>query len=374
LRYNKTKSFNYESVFATYFFIILVYSLIFVNVWIDDVPASGYNNNLTYNSTTSLLQNNSTFGFSNNIPLEYDPRNGTIIKGTIEFSGEQIPVTYEQINNSYVLEGDIILNERLSGEINRAAVDQFFTSHPWPQGLVPYKIDSSILNQKLILDAINQWESKTPVRFIPINDFDNSNTRDYILFVRSSSGTCASSIGSIGGEQPLYVADDCTTGTLMHEIGHALGLWHEHSRLDRDKYVQIKYEYIDKDKKFNFDQHICSGITLTSGCEGPKKFGPYDYCSIMHYVPIAFSKYPFDKSKMTIVPTQPVSNCEIGQRDFLSEGDINAIRDLYGSDVSSTSSTNVDFPAKETQLDAPPFSFNLSPQNKTIINQSINNQ
>ena len=112
------------------------------------------------------MTNSSTVGFSNTIPLEYDLRNRTVIHGTMEFSGEQIHVTYGRINNSYVLEGDIILNERLSGEINRAAVDQFFTSHPWPQGIVPYKIDSSIPNQKRILDAMNQWESKTPVRFV----------------------------------------------------------------------------------------------------------------------------------------------------------------------------------------------------------------
>ena len=104
----------------------------------------------------------------------------------------------------------------------------------------------------------------------------------------------------------------------MHEIGHALGLWHEHTREDRHKYIQINYEYIDKDKKFNFDPYICTQTSLASNCEGPKKFGQYDYWSIMHYIPMAFSKYPWDESKMTIVPTQPVGNCEIGQRDSIS--------------------------------------------------------
>lgn len=52
---------------------------------------------------------------------------------------------------------------------------------------------------------------------------------------------------------------------------------------------------------------------------------PYDYCSIMHYSPTTFSTDPL---KHTFEPRHHV-DCEIGQRDYLTEKDIKRIQKLY---------------------------------------------
>lgn len=76
----------------------------------------------------------------------------------------------------------------------------------------------------------------------------------------------------------------------MHEIGHALGLFHEQSRPDRDEYVTIKQQNIRSGAAGNFAKYSREYID-THGT-------PYDYGSIMHYRATAFSA----NGQPTIVP------------------------------------------------------------------------
>ena len=81
-----------------------------------------------------------------------------------------------------------------------------------------------------------------------------------------------------GNEQPLYIGGyngiKCSKGTIMHELGHVLGFWHEHNRPDRDKYVTIIKENIRPGA--NFDFKTASPYQVIYSKE-------YDYGSIMHY-------------------------------------------------------------------------------------------
>jgi hypothetical protein len=52
------------------------------------------------------------------------------------------------------------------------------------------------------------------------------------------------------GGQKINLSPPCTyRGTYLHEIGHALGLIHEHNRPDRHNHMKIMWRNVDRDNK-----------------------------------------------------------------------------------------------------------------------------
>lgn len=48
-----------------------------------------------------------------------------------------------------------------------------------------------------------------------------------------------------GGPQAISIGKNCDKfGIVVHELGHVVGFWHEHTRPDRDRHVSIVRENI----------------------------------------------------------------------------------------------------------------------------------
>jgi len=48
--------------------------------------------------------------------------------------------------------------------------------------------------------------------------------------------------------QRIWLSSSCPTDRAIHEIMHALGRYHEHTRADRDNFVRILYENVQPGK------------------------------------------------------------------------------------------------------------------------------
>jgi hypothetical protein len=224
-------------------------------------------------------------------------------------------IVYEHVKGYAVVEGDILLGKISNLNQQGAVITHKVGGSRWSNGIVPYEIaeDLPFQNKFAILQAIDHWQQHSNIEFVELTSKNRYTYRDYVSFIPAEGTTCASFVGRQGGKQTIQLSPRCNPMNTVHELGHALGMWHEQSRADRNNYVLIAWENIDEDHKYNFNQHLTDG----------KDFGEYDYQSIMHYGPFAFSK----NGLQTILPL--MEGVEIGQRNQLSEKDIAAINAMY---------------------------------------------
>lgn len=238
---------------------------------------------------------------------------GSAVVNGATFSGKWL--NYAEVDGNAIFEGDIVLGSIADVQADEGGNPVLFSigvtgaQFRWPNGRIPFEIDPALPNQQRVTDAIAHWHANTGIRFVA-----RSGEADFVRFV--PGGGCSSNVGRRGGQQNITLGTNCTTGNTIHEIGHTVGLWHEQSREDRNTFVNVVFANIDPSMQHNFNQQIADGDDL----------GAYDFGSIMHYPATAFSI----NGQATIVPRQPLPpGVVMGQRNGLSQGDIEGVRMMY---------------------------------------------
>lgn len=243
--------------------------------------------------------------------------------------------------DSYIFDSDMFLTEsqvqelELFNEINAESTIQTRgttarDAKTWANKTVYYSFNSNVTPEfkTEILAGIQSWREQSQLIFV-----ERTNQNDHVEFILGTDGSY-SNVGRIGGKQYIYLDKRwANRGTAMHEIGHAVGLIHEHQHAQFHLNLQnpalvFKWDNISSSSKSNYTKYPKSHDGFICGM--------YDYNYPINSLMI-YGSYSGD----AIDPSKPVMTYNtIGipgydrtysaQRSYLSTSDRWAVAEKYG--------------------------------------------
>ncbi len=223
---------------------------------------------------------------------------------------------YDADDNTAIIDGDIAIPKSIiqsdKNEIETRGA-YFSSSRPWANKIVYYQFapQFSAVLRNSFTKACNEWNRLTGIRFVQRSSTAQTN----YIYVFAGNGNY-SNLGMLGGKQQLSL-NDANVGVAIHELGHALGMIHEHQRNDRDNVIIINTvaDYSSILQKFSASHYTA-----------------FDWSSIMMYGSKPLGNGTFDmvgRSDRRAFTNTIESAKAVGRYALPSTSDVNLIRAIY---------------------------------------------
>lgn len=188
------------------------------------------------------------------------------------------PPGYELHGDMLIVPGQVMSDERLQGQeaLPRGARHPpSLWVRPWPLGVLPivFADDISEERRRRFYEGCALW-SAAGVRCLP-RTAEEPWVR--VTMERFGADTCRGTVGAPErGYATIIMPGTCLDQPLAiaHEVGHVLGLAHEHQRPDRDDYVTVHYDRFPEGSPW---------VTWYEKITTLRFLADYDFGSVMHY-------------------------------------------------------------------------------------------
>jgi hypothetical protein len=163
------------------------------------------------------------------------------------------------------------------------------SSKLWPEAIIPYGFDPALSasSRRNFEQAAALWMEQTAAIFRPRSE--NEAAYLYVVPTKLSESSCA--VGYSGGRHILSLSERAGVSEAGHELGHAIGLGHEHQRWDRPKYLEFDPSAADPALVDSWQRWVLQKLDPFDPVEEWVAYTEYDLHSIMHYSPYAFTAY-----------------------------------------------------------------------------------
>jgi len=183
----------------------------------------------------------------------------------------------------------------------------------WQDGIIPFYLSGNFSETDIqnLYEGMEKWENVCGVIFREVN-YKNASYQ----IIKTDDFKWSSTVGSNNAFSHMNFGLSFNPMIqILHELGHCIGLVHEHQRPDRDGYVSIMWQNILRGYEHNFyikDNPLLEEVNFE-----------YDFNSIMHYQSHNWSSNGMDT--ITSFDDQ-----YLGPLGIITEVDLEKARKIYG--------------------------------------------